>query len=355
MGSIAVPGDAAGLGLVDDLEEIVLADHGAGGGDGLPELVPDEVDAGGHLVAVGESLPVEGLALLRRHDAEGIEEELAHALIGVRRVLLLLLLEEGAEQVLVEDLVIGVQGHGGAADALDLLPEPPGLQQGHQAGDGLQVKAVVVGIHRVDPGLAAELGQEVPPVEGQSPAQELQLLPGLLTGESVPAEGLEGLGIQGEAEVGIPAVGPVLPDDEVPVPEGVQLTHHAAQAVEHGLQGVGGVGAALLPLPEQGHQLLLGDGLAPAGGHVGQQQPDLPGAVIGIPDLLPLTAEGHGAQHLDFDLDGGQDDPLLKAQPAGYRFSGRRQNSIERHAKEYHALPEKTRGKTKKGTEISKK
>ena len=242
-------------------------------------------------------------------------------LVDVCRVLLLLLLEEGAEQVLVEDLVIGVQGYGGAADVFDLRPEPLGLQQRHQAGDRLQVETVIVAIHRVDPGLAAELGQEISPVESQGLAQDLQL-PGLvLAGESVPAEGFKGLGIQGEAKIGVPAVGAVLPDDEVPVPEGVQLAHHAAQTVEHGLQGVGGVGAVLFPLPEQGNQFLLGDGLSPAGGHIGQQQPDLAGAVIGVPDFLSLTAEGHGAQHLQFDLDSGQGSFLLKGSPPGVQFS----------------------------------
>ena len=122
-----------------------------------------------------------------------------------------------------------------------------------------------------------QLGQQVPPVQGQGAAVEVHAGfagEGLVRGPG--AQRLEPVGVQVAAHRRIPQIGPPLGQNGLQLAE--QGLQHGADAVEQRLEGVDRVGAVVVR-PERLDKLRLGDWPVPVQDQIGQYAPQLQRAV----------------------------------------------------------------------------
>ena len=99
MRGISRAGHGPGLGPVEDLEKVIGAEHGSADDALLFQLIPQVLHGQGVVVDGAGGLAVEGPQLVRGHDAEVGEKQLAHLLIHGDGPFLVPHLEQRADEL----------------------------------------------------------------------------------------------------------------------------------------------------------------------------------------------------------------------------------------------------------------
>lgn len=232
---------------------------------------------------------------------EVVEQQLAHVLVNGDDLALLAQGQKIPHQMLIDELVVRLDGDGAAAQLRRPVHLIPLLQQGERLQQCVDVEIVEIGGNGDDPCLAGELLQKVAPVKIQCLQVGIQPLGVVLGHGAGAAEPLELVHIKKERNVRVPGIVSIPPDDKGMSGSAVQLVERRTHPVEHRLERVEGIGAALAVAPQKTHQLVLGDGTAAAINHVCQQQPYFSGAVVAVIDLLIALADRKTAKHPHFE------------------------------------------------------
>ena len=237
--------------------------------------------ANGRQVAGGlpgglDDIPVQRRQIHGGGDAQLFIEDAVHLLILLQRLLGLARAHQGPDQVVVEKLLVAVDGDGPFAQGDHIHPPLPGHQQIHSGLDQMDIHGVVVGCFGCHPVFAAGPAQKIALVQfHRSQAGFQPLVRGDPGGGGLLAGHLKEVHIQFHGQFRIPGVAAAGGENDIPavgVPQGIQ---HGAGPVHQGFQGAGGVNALSLGV-HQFHQFLLRDLPVAEGDEIGQQGPGLP-------------------------------------------------------------------------------
>ena len=274
MHGVAAADYAAGLGVVYNLEQVVVAEQSAGAETGLHQLLPHQPHADLAVVHLALGLAVQRGELLRRHDAEIGEHQLAHFLVYVHHAAVVAGVQHGAQIAQIQLLAVRLNYHGAAADVGDLVLPSGAVQQIGRGTDRPDIQIVVVGADGHDPRFGRKLGQKIAGVHLES--LEILVQPLRIAGGDCAgcAQSIEFLGVEGELSVGVPGIAAVASEYQRVSGAGLQPVQHGAQSVQHGFKRVYGIGAAFLVAPKQIDDIILSYSPVPAAYHVCQQKPD---------------------------------------------------------------------------------